>query len=329
MKKFLLLFVALLFAANASADVIIDGTSFPDANFRNYVLSQSYGSDGVLTDAEIAEVTYMYVWYRDIEDLTGIEYFTELESMSATGNNLTEVNLSQNTKLTQLSLNSNMLTSIDLSNCPNLEFLDCTNNQLTGIDISNNNALKELHMGENPLGELSFATSNSSLEVLYCYECNLTSLDVSNLLGLKQLDCYQNQLTGIVLNPNAPLNMLICYENKIKDEGMWNLINSLPDYGGFEDEKIMGGELVGINPDSESEENVIFTTQVAAANAKGWIVWAAIGDWEPYEGTEPSAIEAIGTNTPGTTTRYNLLGQPVGSDYKGIVIENGVKKIAR
>lgn len=39
MKNFLLLFAALLFAANASADVVIDQTTFPDANFRNYVRS--------------------------------------------------------------------------------------------------------------------------------------------------------------------------------------------------------------------------------------------------------------------------------------------------
>ena len=327
MKKFLLLFAALLFAANASADVVIDQTTFPDANFRNYVLSQTYGSDGVLTDTEIAEVKSLYPWYRDIEDLTGVEYFTELETLDAGGNLLAEVDLSQNTKLKSLELPNNLLTSIDLSYCPDLELLSCYGNQLTGIDISHNQVLNELNIGINPISELSFSTNNPALEYLYCYSCNLTSLDVSNLTGLKILDCSTNQLTGIVLNPNAPLNMLYCYENRIKDEGMWNLINSLPDYGEGDDRT--WGDLIGILPDSELEENVIYTTQVVAANEKGWSVWSAIGSMEPYNGTEPSAIETIGTNTPGITTRYNLQGQPVGSDYKGIVIENGVKKIAR
>lgn len=325
MKNFLLLFAALLFAANASADVVIDQTSFPDANFRYYVRSQSYGSDGVLTDAEIAEVKSMYPWYSDIEDLTGIEYFTELETLDVGGNYLTEVDLSQNTKLKRLSLDNNLLTYVDVSNFPDLELLSCYGNQLTGIDISNNLVLNHLNIGINPISELSFSTNNSALEILYCYTCNLTTLDVSNLTGLKELDCTQNQLTEIVLNPNAPLNRIFCYENKIKDEKMWNLINSLPDYGADRD----WGDLIGINPDSELEENVIYKSQVDAASAKGWIVWAAIGDMEPYEGTEPSAIETIGTNTPRVTTRYNLQGQPVGSDYKGIVIENGVKKISR
>lgn len=325
MKKLLLLFAALLFAANASADVVIDQTTFPDANFRYYVRSQSYGSDGVLTDAEIAEVKSMYPWYRDIEDLTGIEYFTELETLDVGGNLLAEVDLSQNTKMKRLSLDNNLLTSVDVSLLPDLEFLSCYENQLTGIDISNNLVLNHLNIGINPISELSFSTNNSALETLYCYTCNLTSLDVSNLTGLKELDCTENQLTELVLNPNAPLNRIFCYENKIKDQQMWDLINSLPDYGADRD----WGDLIGINPDSELEENVIYKSQVEAASAKGWMVWAAIGDWEPYEGTDPSAIETIGTNNPGITTRYNLQGQPVGSDYKGIVIENGVKKIAR
>ena len=327
MKNFLLLFAALLFAANASADVVIDQTTFPDANFRYYVRSQSYGSDGVLTDAEIAEVKSMFPWYRDIEDLTGIEYFTELETLDVGGNLLAEVDLSQNTKLKRLSLDNNLLTSVDVSIFPDLNFLSCYGNQLTGIDISNNLVLNHLNIGINPISELSFSTNNSALEILYCYSCNLTSLDLSNLTGLKEFDCTQNQLTEIVVNPNAPLNMIYCYENKIKDQQMWNFINSLPDYGEGEDRD--WGLLLGINPDSELEENVIYRSQVEAADAKGWSVWAAIGDGMPYEGTEPSAIESIGTNTPGITTRYNLQGQPVGSDYKGIVIENGVKKIAR
>lgn len=123
MKNFLLLFAALLFAANASADVVIDQTTFPDANFRYYVRSQSYGSDGVLTDAEIAEVKSMFPWYRDIEDLTGIEYFTELETLDVGGNLLAEVDLSQNTKLKRLSLDNNLLTSVDVSIFPDLNKL--------------------------------------------------------------------------------------------------------------------------------------------------------------------------------------------------------------
>ena len=37
--------------------VDINAENFPDANFRNWLLSQSYGKDAVITDAEMAGIT--------------------------------------------------------------------------------------------------------------------------------------------------------------------------------------------------------------------------------------------------------------------------------
>ena len=51
-KKLLVTVIALAAVSlNAKADYAIDETTFPDENFRNFLTSQSYGSDGVLTDA--------------------------------------------------------------------------------------------------------------------------------------------------------------------------------------------------------------------------------------------------------------------------------------
>ena len=43
----------------------------------------------------------------------------------------------------------------------------------------------------------------------------------------------------------------------------------------------------------------------------------------------PTGITHLEHKQTGKGTRYNLMGQPVGSDYKGIVIENGRKIIVR
>ena len=45
-----------IFVAGVRADVAINETTFPDDNFRNWVLGQEYGADGILTDEEIAGV---------------------------------------------------------------------------------------------------------------------------------------------------------------------------------------------------------------------------------------------------------------------------------
>ena len=46
-------------------------------------------------------------------------------------------------------------------------------------------------------------------------------------------------------------------------------------------------------------------------------------------GESKTAIETINLDNQVKSGRYNLLGQPVNENYKGIVIENGVKKIQR
>ena len=62
--------------ATAFADVQIVGNNFPDNKFRNYLLSQSYGKDGVITTAEIANITEINVSSLKIQSLEGIKYFT-------------------------------------------------------------------------------------------------------------------------------------------------------------------------------------------------------------------------------------------------------------
>ena len=80
-------------------EIAIDKTNFPDDHFRNYLLSQSYGADGKLSEAEIADIKVMFASYKMIEDLRGIEFFTELTSLYCEFNELTSLDLSKNTKL--------------------------------------------------------------------------------------------------------------------------------------------------------------------------------------------------------------------------------------
>ena len=74
------------------ADVEINEKNFPDGIFRNWLLSQDYGSDGVLTKSEIKRVTSIVVRLANgkiedgdisqngkIQSLQGIEYFATLE----------------------------------------------------------------------------------------------------------------------------------------------------------------------------------------------------------------------------------------------------------
>ena len=174
--------------------IAINEENFPDENFRNWVLSQEYGDDGVLTNVEIAKVTRIDVSNKGIQNLKGIEYFTGL-----TG-------------------------------------LNCASNRLTTLDVSKNTGLK----------------------TLICFGNPLTSLDLSGCTVLKDLWCYSNQIKG---------------------KEMDALVESLP--------TVDWGFMYAIH--IENEQNVMTTTQVAAAKAKGWRVYYYDRyDWFVYAGSEPA-----------------------------------------
>ena len=71
MKHFFCIAYVLLSVTIARADVEINETNFPDEYFRNWVLSQEYGKDGVLTESEIAGVKSISVNGMDICSLRG------------------------------------------------------------------------------------------------------------------------------------------------------------------------------------------------------------------------------------------------------------------
>ena len=124
----------------------------------------------------------------ELTDLSGIEWFTGLEDLGCTGNYLTELDVSKNTKL---------------------QNLYCYKNQLRSLDLSQNTALEELYCHENQLGLLDLS-HNTALIELYCYNNQLRSLDLLQNTALTKLSCYNNQLTELDISHNQELEILNC-----------------------------------------------------------------------------------------------------------------------
>lgn len=197
-----------------SSGVTIDETTFPDETFRNWLLKQKYGKDGILTEEEIAEVKSIDVAYQDIKSLKGIEYFTELESLWCSSDKLTELDVTKNTKLLDLRCSQCKLTTLDLSQNKDLYRLYCQNNPLTSLDLSQNVALEQFDCSSCQLTELD-VTHNSKLKYLYCYYNPLTSLDVSQNPELESLHCYNMPFGTLDVTKNKALKSLHCYGMKL------------------------------------------------------------------------------------------------------------------
>ena len=287
MKKLLSLLLSLLVTASISADVNIRYSTFPDANFRSWLLEQSYGSDGVLTDAEIAGVTSINVNDKNIKNLKGIEYFTALQ---------------------YLYCNGNQLTSLDMSGCTALISLDCGGNQLTSLNLSGCSALNYLFCNSNPLTSLNISGC-TSLATLFCEGTQLTTLDASDCAAMSLMYCENNQLSSLKLSAGTAIKMeLYCYSNYIRGKNMDVLVESLPE--------VAIGYMYVINNYSSSEEgNVMSTEQVTAANERGWIVYCREEsyDWQEYAGSEPE-LEIDDINFPDENFRKWLLSQNYGTD---------------
>ena len=166
-KLFLLPFLFLVFNLTAQK------TYVPDDNFEQALID--LGHDDVLDDsvitANINEVITLFIAEKDISDLTGIEGFTAMQTLYCFANNLTSIEVSQNTNLWRLVCYANGLTTLDLSQCPSITHLECQYNDLQTFVPSPN------------------------LVSLKCKDNNLTELDLSNNPNLGYLDCDQNELT--------------------------------------------------------------------------------------------------------------------------------------
>ena len=209
MKKlyFFLLITINVFISNAQIVTI------PDANFKarllslsvsdtsgNYIYDVDTNDDGEIQVSEALAVTNLSVSNGSINDLTGIEAFTNLSSLRCNNNLLTVLDVSMLPNLYDFNCSFNHLTSLNLGALPVLYSLSCSNNQLQSLNVSG----------------LSY------MVVLDCSVNQLTALDLSNLDDISQLSCYFNQITSLDLSGLPYLNNLTCYYNPLIDLNIKN-----------------------------------------------------------------------------------------------------------
>ena len=176
--KNLLLALCLITAININAQT----TAIPDANFEQALIDLGYDTgfiDGIVLTNNIDTVTNLNVFNKNIGDLTGIEDFTALTVLDCSYNQLTSLDLTQNTALSCLECRSNQLTSLVVTQNTALTQLLCLDNQLTSLDVTQNTALTILSCGNNQLTSLDL-TQNTALTNLACYDNQLTCLNVKN-----------------------------------------------------------------------------------------------------------------------------------------------------
>ena len=197
----------------------IDGNrtiQFKDPNFLEALIAENVDADGdgQISFDEAKAVKQLQINSCDIKEMPEIRYFTDLTYLNCSYNQLTALDVSNNTALRTLWCYGNQLTTLDVSNNTALTTLWCYSNQLTTLDVSNNTALTELYCYYNQLTTLD-VSNNTALTTLTCWDNQLTALDVSNNTALTTLTCWDNQLTALDVSNNTALTFLNCDDNQL------------------------------------------------------------------------------------------------------------------
>ncbi|MDX2444912.1 MAG: hypothetical protein QNK30_14040, partial [Bacteroidales bacterium] len=127
--------------------------NIPDDNLLNALieLGVDTNGDGSISPSEAEAVQSLDVSEKSISDMTGIDAFINLGSLTCWGNNLTALDVSSNILLTNLNCSGNQLIILNVSHCEAIRFLNIYFNKLTNLDVSDLIDLHWLDCDDNQL----------------------------------------------------------------------------------------------------------------------------------------------------------------------------------
>ena len=116
-------------------------TFIPDNNFEQGLIDLGLDDtldNFVLTD-NINSILSIDLSNLSIENTTGIEAFISLENLDFSQNNISNINLNNNSNLITVNLSNNSINSLNFSNLNFLQNVNVNNNDLTFLNVANGN----------------------------------------------------------------------------------------------------------------------------------------------------------------------------------------------
>lgn len=222
--------------AAEKAEIPLNSETFPDPAFLRWVSDRDTDRDGSLSQMELDVVTKMDLRKLGIQDLQGLEYFRNLESLNCSENDLTILELTDFPAMNSLTCNENpRLSELRLEGVPTLEHLYCFHSNLFELDLHDVPGLTYFAWGGSPLTELDLS-GNPELQILHVLGGTLTdadlsqnrkletvlwnhtfiqTLDLSQQTDLTYLNCTDNQLLSLDLSHNTKLETVYAGKNQL------------------------------------------------------------------------------------------------------------------
>lgn len=199
-----------------------------------------------LNQTQISQVVSLGLNYAsDVDNLDGLEYFTNLRDLVTYKMGLTALDVSKltelrtlvcsdnpdlghldvsaNTKLQELQCSNTGLSELDVTKNTELVTLICVYNDIAELDLSQNLKLKELDISVNDVISSIDNIASTELTSLVMEGCsNITELDVSRYTQLEHLNCYDTSISFLDVSQNTKLETLHCGGTQISELNLEN-----------------------------------------------------------------------------------------------------------
>ncbi len=263
---------------NEGGKLHICENNFPDGYFRSYLDNEFSFEDGsCVNEDEILQVNSIQLSATGCSSFKGIEFFTSLNRLECDGNNLTELDVSNNTELIELRCGSNKISELNVSNCKKLEILVCRDNQISELDTSQNIKLRGVYFERNNIYNIDLSNNLSLYDV--GYEGNhLAQLNLKGLNDAQGWKYEEDDYQHIDLN---------AYQN---DNGKWEIDLS---------ERVSAENLANVTVTSEGAE---YDSKTGIITLNSWIDTIEYSYYNGLEGLEGDGVLSETFNPENTRT---------------------------
>ena len=205
-------------AKSVEENIEVNAENFPDEAFREYVSGRfDKDGDGVLSPEEIEKVISVKIENRhDIQDLTGIQYFTSMTILNCKNSGVTAIDVTGNPELGNLNCAKTQVAKLDVSKNSKLQQLYCFDTQIEALDLSENQKLMILECYDTNLSELDLS-KNPALTRIFCQNTGIKTLDLTNQTTVSNLNCSNTNISSLDVSGQANLQNLYCGGTEISE----------------------------------------------------------------------------------------------------------------
>ncbi len=183
----LILFSALLLSQSLWAASIADSVMDPALRRCINTLAEE---NGWHTPSDVIAIN---CHAQNIQSLTGLDVFINLEKLSLFNNALEQAAIPAFGKLKSLNLARNKLKAIQLGELPALTELLLFNNALASLTLPSLPALKQFKANANAMHQFHY-THLPQIEKIYLFDNKLVTIDIDRLPALRYMDVRQNPM---------------------------------------------------------------------------------------------------------------------------------------